>query len=106
MTPCCGNTILRSSSQKLLLSPSQTPEWLFELTRCPGGTLDLPCALLPERQSYKNTARCAALSAKVPGESKNSLHNLFGWVENALFTLILDGQQDDYTVPIGYKNLG
>ena len=49
------------------LSPSRTLEGLLELTRRPSWALDLPRALLPELQRYKDTVRCAALGAEVPG---------------------------------------
>ena len=50
------------------LSPSRTLEGLFELTQRPSRALDSPCAMLPELYRYKDTARCAALGAEVPGQ--------------------------------------
>ena len=35
--------------------------------------LNLPCALLPELQRYKDTVKCAALSAEVPGHHQQQL---------------------------------
>ena len=49
------------------LSPSRTLEGLFELIRRPSRALDLPRVLLPELQRYKDTIRCGALGADVPG---------------------------------------
>ena len=46
---------------------------LFELTRHPTGALDLPRALLPELQRNKDTVRCAALGAEVPGHRQEQL---------------------------------
>ena len=54
-------------------SPSRTLEGLFELTRRPSRALDSPRALLPELQRYKDTVRCAALSAEVPGRVQQQL---------------------------------
>ena len=54
-------------------SPSRTLEGLFELTRRPSQALDSPRALLPELQRYKDTVRCAALSAEVPGHRQQQL---------------------------------
>ena len=67
MTPHRGNTILFRSSQQLP-SPSRTLEGLFELTQRPSRALDLPRALPPELQRYKDTVRCDCV-----------------FVENALF---------------------
>ena len=72
MTPHRGNTILFRSSQqlpRLRLGPSK----LFELTRHPSRALDLPRALLPELQRYKDTIRCAMLSAEVSGHHQKQL---------------------------------
>ena len=54
-------------------SPSRTLEGLFELTRRPSRALDSPRALLPELQRYKDTVRCAALGAEVPGHRQEQL---------------------------------
>merc|ERR1712073_77905 len=54
-------------------SPSQTLEGLFELTQRPSRALDSPRALLPELQRYKDTVRCAALGAEVPGHCQQQL---------------------------------
>ena len=76
MTPHRGNTILFRSSQQLprlrLVSVSD-PQGLFELTRRPSQALDSPRALLPELQRYKETVRCAALGAEVPGHRQQQL---------------------------------
>ena len=58
MTPHRGNTIL---------------EGLFELTRRPSRALDSPRALLLELQRYKDTVRCGALGAEVPGHRQQQL---------------------------------
>ena len=55
------------------LSPSRTLEGLFELTRRPSRALDSPRALLPELQRYKDTVRCGALGAEVPGHCQQQL---------------------------------
>ena len=54
-------------------SPSRTLEGLFELTRRPSRALDSPRALLPELQRYKDTVRCGALGAEVPGHRQQQL---------------------------------
>ena len=54
-------------------SPSRTFEGLFELTRRPSRALDSPRALLLELQRYKDTVRCAALGAEVPGHRQQQL---------------------------------
>ena len=68
MTPHRGNT---THSLPFLSatpsSPSQTFGGLFDLTRRPSRALDLPCALLPELQINKDTVRCTALIAEIPG---------------------------------------
>ena len=46
---------------------SITLEGLFELIRCPSKALDSLCALLQELQRNKDTVRCVALGAEVPG---------------------------------------
>ena len=69
MTPHRGNTILPATPS----SPSRTLEGLFELTGRPSRALDSPHALLPELQRYKDTVRCAALGAEVPGHGQQQL---------------------------------
>ena len=54
-------------------SPSRTLEGLFELTQRPSQALDSPRVLLPELQRYKDTVRCASLSAEVPGHRQQQL---------------------------------
>ena len=54
-------------------SPSWTLEGLFDLTRRPSRALNLPCAVLLELQRYKDTVRCAALGAEVPGHCQEQL---------------------------------
>ena len=54
-------------------SPSRTLEGLFELTRRPSQALASPRAVLPELQRYKDTVRCAALGAEVPGHRQEQL---------------------------------
>ena len=49
----------------------------------PSQTLDLPRALLPELQRYKDTVRCAVLGAEVPGPRQKADTNLdSAFVEN------------------------
>ena len=48
-------------------SPSRTLKGLFELTRRPSRALESLRVLPPELQRYKDTVRCAALGAEVPG---------------------------------------
>ena len=52
-------------------SLSRTLEGLYELTRSPSRALDPPRALLAELQRIKDTVRCAALGAKVPGHRQD-----------------------------------
>ena len=73
MTPHGGNTILFRSSQQTPSSPSRTLEGLFELTQRPSQALDSPRSLLPELQRYKDTVRCVALGAEVPGHHQKQL---------------------------------
>ena len=74
------------------LSPSRTLEGLFELTRRPSRALDLPRALLPELQRYKDTVRCGALGAEVPGHRQKQLTQtlIVCLLKTHLFTPILD----------------
>ena len=73
MTPHRGNTILFRSSQQLPRLRLKPLKGFFELTRRPSRALDLPRALLPELQRYKETVRCAALGAEVPGHRQKQL---------------------------------
>ena len=54
-------------------SPSWTLEGLFELTRSPSRALNLDAYIASELQRCKDTVRCGALGAKVPGHSKEQL---------------------------------
>ena len=54
-------------------SPSRTLEVLFELTRRPSRALDSPRALLLELQRIKDSVRCIALGAEVPGHRQKQL---------------------------------
>ena len=56
------------------LSPTRTLEGLFELTRFPSRALDSPGMLL---QRNKDTSRCAALGAEVPGHRQEQLMQTF-----------------------------
>ena len=49
-------------------------------------------ALLPELQRYKDTVRCAALGAEVPGHRQQQLTQtlIVRLLKTHLFTLILD----------------
>ena len=64
MTPNEGNTFPLMFLPAPPLSPSWTLEGLFERTQHPSRAIDLPRALLPEIQRYKDTVRCAALGAE------------------------------------------
>ena len=79
----------------LLATPSslsRTLEGLFELTRRPSRALDSPRALLPELQRYKDTVRCAALGAEVPGHRQQQLTQtlIVRLLKTHFFTPILD----------------
>ena len=67
------------------------PWRLFELTWCPRRTLALPRALLPELQR-KDTVRCAALGAEVPGHCQQQLMQtlIVRLLKMHLFSPILD----------------
>ena len=88
MTPHRGNTIFFCSSQQL----PRTLEGLFELTRHPSQALDSPRALLLELQRYKDTVRCAALGAEVPGHRQKQLTQtlIVRLLKTHFFTQILD----------------
>ena len=75
------------SSQELLRL-----EELFQLTRRPSRALDSPRALLPELQRYKDTVRCAALGAEVPGHRQQQLTQtlIVRLLKTHFFTPILD----------------
>ena len=73
ITPLRGNTIILRSSQQLPRLRLRPLKSFFELTRSPSRALDLPCALLPELQRYKDTSRCAALGVEVPGHRQKQL---------------------------------
>ena len=62
-----GNAFLFRSSQQLPSLGLGPSEGLFELTRRPSRALDSPRMLVLELQRYKDTVRCAALGAEVPG---------------------------------------
>ena len=74
------------------LSLSQTLEGFFELTRRPSRALDSPCALLLEIQRRKDTVRCAALGAEVPGHRQDQPMQtlIVRLLKTHLFTPILD----------------
>ena len=85
----------RNEREKYLtdLPSKQINEGLFELTRRPSRALNSPRALLSELQRYKDTLRCDALGAEVPGHRQKQLTQtlIVRVFENALFyTLILD----------------
>ena len=54
------------------------------LTWHPSRTLDSPRALLPELQRYKDTVRCVALGAEVPGQRTTNANLVHAFVENKL----------------------
>ena len=66
MSPCRGNT-------SHFRSYSSDPLGLFELTRRLSRALDLPHALRPKLQRYKDTIRCGALSAEISGHRQQQL---------------------------------
>ena len=92
MTPLWGKRYSLPFLPATPLSPSQTLEGLFELTRRPSRALDSPRALLPELQRYKDTVRCAALGAEVPGHCQQQLTQTLTvrLLKTHLFTLVLD----------------
>ena len=73
-------------------SPSWTLEGLFELTRYPSRALDSPRALLLVLLRYKDTVRCGALGAEVPGHCQQQLTQtlIVRLYKTHLFTWILD----------------
>ena len=73
-------------------SLSRTLQGLFELTQRPSRALDSPRALLPELQRYKDTVRCVALGAKVPGHRQQQLMQtlMVRLLKTHFFTPILD----------------
>ena len=73
-------------------TPSSPSQILFELTQRPLRALDSPRALLPELQRYKDTVRCAALGAEVPGHRQQQLTQtlIVRLLKMHFFTLILD----------------
>ena len=58
----------------------------------PSNSLDSPRALLPELQRYKDTVRCAALGAEVPGHCQQQLTQtlIVRLLKTHFFTQILD----------------
>ena len=72
MTPHRGNTILFRSSQEL---PCLHLEGLFELTRRPSQALDLPRALHPELQRFKDIVRCVTPSVELLGHQPHQENN-------------------------------
>ena len=77
-------------------SPSRTLEGLFELTWCPSQALASPRALLPELQRYKDTIRCGALGAEVPGHRQLTQTLIVRLLKTHFLqrSLILKSQQD------------
>ena len=73
-------------------SPSHALEGLYELTRRPSRALDSPRALLPELQRYKDTVKCAAPGAEVPGHRQQQLTQtlIVRLLKTHFFTPILD----------------
>ena len=67
-------------------------EGLFELTRRPSMALVPPRALPPDLQRYKDTVRCAAFGAEVPGHCQQQLTQTLNvrLLKTHFFTLILD----------------
>ena len=73
MTPCPGNTTLFCSSQQLPRLGLGPLKGFFELTRHLSRALDLDAYVASELQRYKDTVRCGALSAEVPGHCQEQL---------------------------------
>ena len=92
MTPCWGEYVSLSFFPATLSSPSRTLEGLFKLTQRPSKALDLPRALLPELQIYKDSVRCAALGVEVPGHHQQQLTRILivRLLKTHLFTPIFD----------------
>ena len=90
MTAHRGNTILLCSSQQLPRLHLGPLKGFLSRHGALQGALDSPCALLPEVQIYKDTVRCAALGAEVPGTpSRTTDANLdFAFVESALLFMV------------------
>ena len=65
---------------------------LFELTRRPSRALNSPRALLLELQRYKDTVRCAARGAEVPGHRQQLLTQtlIVRFLKTHFFTSIFD----------------
>ena len=81
------------SLSSLPVTPSsRTLEGPFELTRRPSRALDSPCALLLELQRYKDTVRCDALGAEVPGHRQKQLAQtlIVRLLKTHFFTPIVD----------------
>ena len=72
MTPR-RETLFSSVPPSNSLVSVSNPRRAYKLTRRPSRALDLPRALLPELQRHKDTVRCAALSAEVPGQRQERL---------------------------------
>ena len=70
MTPHRGNTLFLPATPS---SPSWTLEGLFELTLRPSRALNLDEYVASELQRYKDTVRCGALGAEVPGHRQEQL---------------------------------
>ena len=66
-------TFLFRSSQQLPRVRLEPLKGFFELTQRPSRALDSPRALLLELQRNKDTIRCAALGADVPGHRQEQL---------------------------------
>merc|ERR1711923_662825 len=90
--PLSGKTYSLTFLPATPSSPSQTLEGLFELTRRPSWALNSPRALLPELQRYKETVRCGALGAEVPGHRQQQLTQtlIVRLLKTHLFPPILD----------------
>ena len=91
MTPSQGNTIFQATPSSL----TPTLEGLFELTRRPSRSLDSPRALLSELKRYKDTVRCGALGAEVPGHRQEQLEQtlIVRLLKTHHLILILDWQK-------------
>ena len=76
MIPNQEDTFLFCYSQHLARLCIGPIEGLFELTRRPSRALDSPRALLPELQRNKDTVRCGAIVAEVPGNRQQLTQTL------------------------------
>ena len=95
MTPGQGNTILFRSFQQLSCLRLGPLKGFFELTRSLSRALNSPHALLLKHQRNKDTVRCTALGAEIPGHRQKQLTQalIVRLLETHFFTPILDSEK-------------